>query len=128
MSRSRICFARLLVIIGVGLGFTGCSAKSMPATESTLHLWPNATITAVSLGRDGSVWFAIARNGPGPGVGSVDADGNISMTQLDPVSYGHGIGDLAVDAYHGVWATMPCTTFGSNCAPDTRVSEATTVH
>jgi hypothetical protein len=85
----------------------------MPATISKLQLYPTASISAVSLGRDGRVWFAILRNGPGPGVGSIDENGDIEMTQLDPVSYGHWIGGLAVDAKHGVWATMPCFSHGS---------------
>ncbi|HEY5093661.1 MAG TPA: hypothetical protein VII69_00935 [Candidatus Eremiobacteraceae bacterium] len=70
----------------------------MPAAINRLGLASTAPITAVSLGRDGRVCFAIAHNGPGPGV-----------------SYGQGIGDLGVDAYRGVWVTMPCTAFGSRC-------------
>lgn len=104
-----------IIIIGFCLLLCGCSGKSVPATVSKLQLSPNAAITAVSLGRDGRVWFAVTRTGPGPTLGYIDESGDIEMTQLDPVTYGHVIGDLAVNATHGVWATMPCYAVGPSC-------------
>jgi virginiamycin B lyase len=103
------------IVIGVCVLLGACTWKSMPATVSKIDLAPTAAITAASLGRDGRVWFATIRNGPGPGVGYIDESGDIEITQLDPVSYGHAIGDLAVDAKHGVWATMPCFTVSPGC-------------
>ena len=88
----------------------------MPGIVTRLPLAPSAFVTAVSIGRDGRVWFAFIRNGPGPGVGSFDQDGNIDVTQLDPVSYGYGIGDLAIDAHHGIWATALCFPARPHCA------------
>jgi virginiamycin B lyase len=102
-------------IVGFCLLLGGCTGKSVPATVSKLELASTATITAVSLGRDGRVWFAVTRTGPGPTLGYIDESGDIELTQLDPVSYGHVIGDLAVDATHGVWATMPCYKVGPGC-------------
>jgi streptogramin lyase len=87
----------------------------MPAEVSKLPLSPAATITAASMGRDGQVWFAVLHNGLGPSIGSIDTNGAIETTQLDPISYGHAIGDLAIDVHHGIWATMPCYPFGSKC-------------
>jgi len=109
----RSAMAPITIVLCVAL--TGCSWKSMPGTVSKLPLSPAATITAASIGRDGRVWFAVLHDGTGPGIGSIDADGDVETTQLDPVSYGHAIGDLAIDAQHGVWATMPCYPFGSHC-------------
>jgi virginiamycin B lyase len=108
--------AKAPLIIGICMLLCGCTGKSVPATVSKLQIPPYAAITAASLGRDGRVWFAITRNGPGPGLGYIDDSGSVVMTQLDPVSYGHVIGDIAVDADHGVWATMPCYRAGPGCA------------
>jgi sugar lactone lactonase YvrE len=115
MWSSGIRFPTTPIIMGICLLFGGCAWKSVPATVSKLQLWPAAAITAVSLGRDGRVWFATTRNGPGPGVGYIDQGGDIEITQLDPVSYGHYIGGLAVDENHGVWATMPCSKYVPRC-------------
>jgi streptogramin lyase len=112
-NRTRTTIASLAVLLAMTVG--GCTGKSMPGQVSKLPLSPGAIITAASMGRDGQVWFAALHNGLGPSIGSIDADGAIETTQLDPVSYGHVIGDLAIDVHHGVWATMPCYPFGSHC-------------
>ena len=97
------------------MAISSCSGKSMPAAVSKLPLSPAAVITAASMGQDGQVWFAALHDGVGPSIGSIDANGAVETTQLDPVSYGHAIGDLAIDAHHGIWATMPCFPLGSHC-------------
>jgi virginiamycin B lyase len=115
MSSTGLRLAHAPIIIGFCVLLGGCTGKTVPATVSKLQLAPNAAITAVSLGRDGRVWFATTRTGLGPTLGYIDESGDIEMTQLDPVSYGHVIGDLAVDTAHGVWATMPCYKIGPGC-------------
>ena len=85
MSRTRLRLANIPIIIGLCLLLGGCTGKTVPATVSKLQLAPSAAITAVSLGRDGRVWFATTRTGPGPTLGYIDESGDIEMTQLDPV-------------------------------------------
>jgi hypothetical protein len=113
LNRTRVTMAPIIVVFCTALA--ACSWTSMPATVSKLQLSPNASITAASIGKDGRLYFAILRNGPGPGLGYIDEDGDVEITQLDPVAYGHGIGDLAIDAEHGVWATMPCYPYSTKC-------------
>ncbi|HEY7981802.1 MAG TPA: hypothetical protein VID19_10000 [Candidatus Eremiobacteraceae bacterium] len=115
MPNARIRLAATPIIISICALLGGCALHGVPATISKLDLAPAAAITAACLGRDGRVWFAISRNGPGPAIGYIDNSGDVEITQLDPVSYGHYIGGLAVDAEHGVWATMPCSRFVPGC-------------
>jgi len=115
MQGNRTRFLRVFAIAGLCTALMGCSQATMPATVYKLHLLPSASITSSSLGLDGRVWFAFLGEGPGPGVGYMDLNGDIQMTQLDSITFGHAIGDLAVDAKHGVWATLPCYPSGSRC-------------